>query len=286
MKTLPLFLLLITLLAVKVVAKLQCKQLVTPRIFGGHYETTEYLSVAIAFDGNMIAGGYTRDETIFNNQLRQDDGEQKAVPIIAHYRTDDIMSFDIYQIYIWPNEMPIGLHGRVVSVSAPIEHSPSSPPHYAALIERLNYPTINYIYRSFALILEHNSAANSLDIVVEYELSKSNSQTLPVGPQAIVYRQSDDTMFVLIRESAYQTRWVANGVKLGLVIIFSAAEGGKAKQSSTFVNNGYEVPEAYDGTVFFEVRGAPLSINEDFVETTAMRVGLNSHVNLVGALAG
>ena len=41
------------------------------------------------------------------------------VPILAIYRIENISDYEIYQIFIWPNEMPIGFHGRVVSVSAP-----------------------------------------------------------------------------------------------------------------------------------------------------------------------
>ena len=33
---------------------------------------SEYLSVTIDEQGNMIAGGYTQDETIFMNELRKD----------------------------------------------------------------------------------------------------------------------------------------------------------------------------------------------------------------------
>ena len=66
-----------------VVAKFKCQKLVTPRVFGGNYEPSEFLSVAIDHQGNMLAGGYTQDETIFVQKLRDFDGEQSIVPIIA-----------------------------------------------------------------------------------------------------------------------------------------------------------------------------------------------------------
>ena len=47
--------------------------------------------------GNMIAGGYTQDETIFVQELREGkDDIQKTAPILAYYPVDN---FDDVRVY-------------------------------------------------------------------------------------------------------------------------------------------------------------------------------------------
>ncbi len=50
--------------------RLKCEELATPRIFGGHWKATEFEAVTIDAGGNMLAGGYTTDETIYLDKLR------------------------------------------------------------------------------------------------------------------------------------------------------------------------------------------------------------------------
>ena len=50
---------------------------------------SEFLSVAMDLDGNMIAGGYTQDDTIFIKQIRYEDPVQNTVPILAYYPAAD-----------------------------------------------------------------------------------------------------------------------------------------------------------------------------------------------------
>ena len=51
--------------------KFNCQELTTPRIFGGKYgKATEYLSVAMDSQGNMLAGGYSMDNSIFVGTIR------------------------------------------------------------------------------------------------------------------------------------------------------------------------------------------------------------------------
>ena len=97
--------------------KFHCEQLTTPRVFGGQFKTTQFLSVAMDdSSGNMLAGGYTQDETIFVYNI-DETFNQTAVPILALYPMNDFSQAKLYQIYIWPTGMEIGLQGRVAAVS-------------------------------------------------------------------------------------------------------------------------------------------------------------------------
>ena len=110
---------LFTLVAISWAARLECEQLVTPRVFGGHLKHTEYLSTAMDLGGGMLAGGYTQDESIFIQTIRPDiDDAQIQVPILAYYPYSSFNDVKIYQVHIWPSSMPISQEGRVVAVSA------------------------------------------------------------------------------------------------------------------------------------------------------------------------
>ena len=62
--------------------------------------------------GDMIAGGYTMDETIFVDPLRDGiDAKQNAVPVLALYPLSDVTHYRLFQIFFWPNEIPIGISG-------------------------------------------------------------------------------------------------------------------------------------------------------------------------------
>ena len=51
----------------------------------------------------MIAGGYTQDDTIFVNWMREGvDVAQNTVPILAYYPADDASNAQVFQVYIWP----------------------------------------------------------------------------------------------------------------------------------------------------------------------------------------
>lgn len=88
-------------------ARFQCSELVTPRVFGGHFKPTEFLSVALDHEGNMLAGGYSQDETIFNKELDKE-VEQKVAPILAYYPATNYAEVKVFQIYIWPAALSMG----------------------------------------------------------------------------------------------------------------------------------------------------------------------------------
>lgn len=59
-----------TTLLAKAAQKFECRQLVTPRFFGGAYKPSEFSTVAMDADGNMLAGGWTQDEAVFIPTIR------------------------------------------------------------------------------------------------------------------------------------------------------------------------------------------------------------------------
>ena len=66
-------------------------------MLGGIAKHSSYLSVSMDRYGNMIAGGYTQDETIFVQELREGkDDIQKTAPILAYYPVDN---FDDVRVY-------------------------------------------------------------------------------------------------------------------------------------------------------------------------------------------
>ena len=72
-------------------------------------KTTEFLAVDVDNAGNMLAGGYTMDESVFDNLIYEAfNGTQATVPIIAHYPVESIGAYELYQIYIWPPQLTIG----------------------------------------------------------------------------------------------------------------------------------------------------------------------------------
>ena len=52
---------------------LNCRELASPRIFGGNFKPTQFNTVTVTPDGGLIAGGYTEDESIFKDKLRSQD---------------------------------------------------------------------------------------------------------------------------------------------------------------------------------------------------------------------
>ena len=61
---------LLYLMAMVNAAKLNCEELMTPRTFGGLLKHSEYASVAVSQDGDILAGGYSRDESLIIEELR------------------------------------------------------------------------------------------------------------------------------------------------------------------------------------------------------------------------
>ena len=97
---------------------LSCKEAATPRIFGGNFKSSRFNSVAIAANGDIVAGGLTLDETIFAERVRpKEDIVQDATSVLAYYPVSDVTQFKLFQIYMWPNEMPIGRDGQVSALS-------------------------------------------------------------------------------------------------------------------------------------------------------------------------
>ena len=113
-----------------------CAEMTTPRVFGGKFNPSEYLSVSMDSAGNMLAGGYTQDATIFIARMREyQDDEQTTVPILAYYPADNFEDVRLYQVYIWPTGMPIGISGRVVAVST-LAEAPVGDVRYSVLLDQ------------------------------------------------------------------------------------------------------------------------------------------------------
>ena len=79
-------------------------------MFGGHYKSTEFMSVFMDNDGNVLAGGYSQDETLFMNKgidTYDTETTSTTVPILAYYPAYDTENFKMFQIYLWPSVLPI-----------------------------------------------------------------------------------------------------------------------------------------------------------------------------------
>ena len=145
----------------------------------------------------MIAGGYTSDSTIFNKKLRLIDGEQETVPVLAFYPILNVASVRVFQIYIWPNEMPIGISGQVTSVTSPRDAS-GSHPLVGALLEHKQGAKLQQSLATsikYALLLD----SETFETVAEYELY-NEVDSLSEGGQ-INYRETDDILFICLRHT-------------------------------------------------------------------------------------
>ena len=118
-------------------ARYDCRELVTPRLFGGKLKPSEFLSVAVDGRGNMLAGGYSMDETVYIEELRDgpEDVQQLITPILAYYPAGNHDKARIFQIYIWPSHLPIGTEGKVAAVSMASQPGPDGIAYHAALLD-------------------------------------------------------------------------------------------------------------------------------------------------------
>ena len=193
--------------------RFECRELVTPRLFGGVYKPSEFSTVAMDANGNMLAGGWTQDEDTFIPTVREDiDNTQITVPILAYYPHEGPAAHSeakIFQIYIWISSsgtLPVAINGQVKAVSITVDlqdSEESTKPKYAALLEQKDIEDENSTTQAtenilYALLLKKDT----FEVMANYEISAGKidiiDKPLTGNNRSIYYRAEDDMLFVVL----------------------------------------------------------------------------------------